>query len=153
MRQSFIRSVALWSLLTMTVIGCSNDKPAPPPISSLLEVSWRYSLMLTDTGVLRIKNKTEQPTPAISLHYKDQDSGKTMNYELGGLTPLATVEVGVLENGWAIEPNQVIKVVAPGYSEEELYFYKDTNGKMLMAPGYAEKKLQQVTDRVHKLLE
>ena len=142
------------SMFLLTVsLGCVEPVPQAPPITSTLEFTWRHSLMIGGTGVLRIRNLTGEPAPGVYLHYQNQDSGQTRDYSVGSIAPFNTVEVGVLESGWMIEPNEVVTVSSDGYRSQPLYFYNDRAGRMIMTHGYAAKKGQQVGDLIHSLLK
>lgn len=133
--------------------GCADPIPQAPPITSTLEFTWRHSLMVGGTGVLRIRNHSSEPMSAVHLHYENQDSGQTQDYSVGSIAPFNTVEVGVLESGWMIEPNEVVIVSSDGYQPQSLYFYNDRAGRMIMTHGYAAKKGQQLGDLIHSLLK
>jgi hypothetical protein len=150
--KTFPYALGLFLVLSI-LVGCVDDASQPSPVTSLVDFHWRQSLLLGDTGVLQITNKTGKPTPTLLLDYKSQDSGEKLTYCVDAIGPYATVEVGVLESGWAIEPNEVVTVSATGYTPRSLYFYKDKKGEMIMSPGYAAKKAHQIGESIHDALK
>ena len=149
MRTTIFASICLFALI---VTGCSEEQRTPS-VTSIVDVSWRSSLLLSNTGVLRITNRSSQPTPTIRIRYRNQDTGNSTSYTVGSINGNATAEVGILESGWMIEPNEIITVTATGYRSQNYYFYEDTNGEMIMTRGYAAKKTQQVFERVHNVFK
>ncbi|MCG8584242.1 MAG: hypothetical protein MI757_05970 [Pirellulales bacterium] len=87
------------------------------------------------------------------MRYINQDNGNTRDVIVDSIDANDSVEVGVLESGWVIEPNEIVTVWAEGYSSQDLYFYKNTKGEMIMTRGYAAKKSQQIAERVGNALK
>lgn len=121
-----------------------NTSPLPAnPVTGVLEFSVRYSLLVEKTGVLQIKNRTSSPIAGVTIQYYNQDSEDEHSYTVGTISSWEQKEVGVLESGWVIEPNEVVVVGASGYDSVALYFWNDQQGELRWSEGYGKKKLEQ----------
>lgn len=129
--------------------GGSDD----PSITNIVELGWRKSLLASGTGVLQIKNISNNTTPSIWVSYKNNDSDNTDDYEVGSLDTDEMEEVGILESGWVIEPNEVITVYADGYKSKSLYSYEDSKGELKISGSYIGKKANQAGDVLEKIFE
>lgn len=102
----------------LLVQGCDSDDAYKerPPLSEAIHVSLRDA-MLTDGAVLQLNNKTDSEITDLYIGFRNLDSKQEKGHVVD-ISPGQTVEVGVLECGWKIEPREEILLSAPhtGYS-------------------------------------
>ena len=135
--------ICIVAFLYFTGRSDTTDPMPDNPITGVLDISLRYSLLLSGTGVLQIKNSTGDLIEGVTLEYYNQDSGQKQSYSVGTLGARAEREIGILESGWYIEANEVIVIDADGFDPVALYFWKDDQGDLRWSEGYGKKKLGQ----------
>lgn len=154
-----MRSLAVLLLLAVSgAIGCNqseaNTQTAPSnPVTNGLQISHRYSILNSSTAVLQLQNITSGPLSGVTIHYYNQDSGETMGYTVGTINPGRQKEIGVLESGWSIEPNEIVTISAYGYDAVKYYFWLDNRGQLVASQGYGLKKLHQVQQGTYDFLK
>ena len=140
-------------LVGAILIFALNRSDGTNPITNVLDVSWRYSMLNSGTGVLQIKNITKSPISGVTIDYYNQDNKQKQSYTVGKINGFAEIEVGILESGWAIEPNEVITVNAAYYNSVAIYFWKDAEGNLTYEEGYGKKKLKQFLLKAQDMLK
>lgn len=148
MKNKHCSSLAILIVMVFFAFGSTEkesktESQPTNPITRVIEFSVRHSLLMSNTGVLQIRNRTGRPINGINVAYYSQDTASVSSYKVGSLDPFAQEEIGVLESGWAIEANEVVSVSADGYDSVALYFWEDDKGRLVWSEGYGAKKLAQ----------
>lgn len=143
--------VILSTLLIATIAGCKSEKGSP--LSNIIEVSLRYSMVIPDSGVLQLKNNGNQPITGINIEYHNLDKGGRKTYILRRVGPHETEEVGILESGWSVEENEVITISSDGFSPITIYTWKSSAGDLAYSKSYWQKKLGQSIDSIKHAIQ
>ena len=121
------------ALAAVAVASYGPSTPPPEPdITSVVALTWRHSALWPGTGVLRLRNISGEPTPPIRLDYRSDENGAASTFLVPPIDPAETTEVGALDSGWAIKPNELVAVSAVGYATQELQFLRHDTGRMVM---------------------
>jgi len=82
--------------------GCGSKLPS---LSEVIHVSVRQSSLDPTTAVLQIKNKHSEPLTLGGYAY-NLDDRQELTFQIGTLEPGQSIELGLLEIGWAFMPNE-----------------------------------------------
>jgi hypothetical protein len=96
-------SIAYCGLIMVAVLcGCG---PKVPSLNEVIHVSVRRSSLDSTTAVLQIQSEHNE---ALTLYgaVLNMDSKQQRKFTIGILEPNQSVELGLLEIGWAFEPNE-----------------------------------------------
>jgi hypothetical protein len=63
---------------------------------------------MSSTSVLQIKNTSQSALPNLIMQLTNLDSKQEKYYRIDRLNPGEQKEIGILEAGWAFEPNEEI---------------------------------------------
>jgi hypothetical protein len=128
---------SIGSILTIgTIIGCIDTTnpgaPQRPSLKSVIHVSVRRSLLDSSTSVLQISNISQSPLPALIMSFTNLDSKHKQYYKIDLINPGEQLEIGMLEAGWAFEPNEEIYIAIENgqYVGVTLKTYRAENGSV-----------------------
>ncbi len=124
---------ACLSLLVLLVTtGCS---PSTPQLNRILHVSVRSSRLSPGTAVLQVVNASSQPLRKVTAYFRNCDSNQQTYYTIAELRPAEGREIGLLETGWTLEPNEEVTLVADEFTGFRLQTYRADNGTVgIQAP-------------------
>ena len=104
-------------VITLSIVlpfscGGWTDKSTPPrpSVNNVVELSTRRSLLSPGTAVLIIKNKTGSVVKGLSISYRNRDSNQKKFHLVSDIAAFSRTEVGILESGWALEPNEIFSI-------------------------------------------
>lgn len=123
-RSAFV-CLSILGLLVST--GCS---PSTPQLKQVLHVSVRSSLLSPGTAVLQVVNASSQPLRKVTVYFRNRDSNQQTYYTIAELKPSEGREIGLLETGWTLEPNEEVTLVADGFTGFRLQTYRADNGSV-----------------------
>ncbi|MBP5531966.1 MAG: hypothetical protein J6Y54_08075 [Lentisphaeria bacterium] len=93
-------------MLFMTGCGPLNE----PPIS----VTWRTSLLNSNSNVMQVTNRSSRETLVLHLHVESRERSEKATYTFK-VAPGDTEEIGILEMGWQFMPGEEYSIEADGY--------------------------------------
>jgi hypothetical protein len=100
-------------------------EPSLPSIDNAIHVTIRSSLLGSSTGVLQLKNRTEQKLD-VFLSMENKDSRQS-DYHSVLINPYKMVEVGRLE-GWVWVPNETVRIYCEGFDSTTYKTYRTKEG-------------------------
>lgn len=106
----------------------SFTRPSKPPLNQVLHISVRSSLLSPGTAVLQVTNVSAKPVGKLTFYFRNRDNNQQASYQITEIKPSEGREIGVLQVGWALEPNEEITVVAEGFTGFRLETYWADNG-------------------------
>lgn len=121
--RSALACLSLLALLVTT--GCS---PSTPQLKQALHVSVRSSLLGPGTCVLQVTNVTAKPLRKLTVYFRNCDNNQQTYYNIAELKPSELREIGLLEAGWALAPNEEVTIAAEGFTGFRLQTYRADNG-------------------------
>lgn len=133
--ECYLRSVITSYIFLIAPIlgGCG---PKAPSLSDVIRVSVRQSSLNSATAVLQIQSKHSEPLPLWGA-VLNVDSNQRRDFEIGTLEPYQSVEVGMLEIGWAFEPNEVFIIATTPdlpYQMIRFHTYRTDSGSIGIRP-------------------
>jgi len=124
-----IATVVLVGVIAVASIsGCGEMRGGrgKRPITDAIHVSIRPSLVNSATGVLQLRNGTNRAlTVLLQMHNKNSNQRTAHQVEIG---PYTTEEIGVLEAGWAFEPNETVEISSTGFDSVTYKTFKTDSG-------------------------
>lgn len=119
-------------VICVAYVACNRapqrDTPSKPSLSNVIHVSIRRSLLDSSTSVLQIHNTSRTPLRGLRVWFTNQDSQQRVSHDIDVINPQQTAEIGTLECGWALEPNERVFVFQDEYKHLVFTTYRAENG-------------------------
>lgn len=117
----------LFVLAALLLAGCeASSQIFPPSAENAITISTRQSLLDSKTGALCIQSKTPSPLN-ISLDFRNLDNQQQKLHK-AEVPAYGSLEVGILECGWALAPNETVVISVPGYASVKYKTHRTSEG-------------------------
>lgn len=125
-----MKPIVLFVVALALAVGCQNTsgRPSAPSLGPLVTVSMRQSHLFGSSAVLQISNVSSGTLSGITIRFRNLDNNQSGAYNLPPLPRGEMAEVGVLECGWALEPNEEIEIQHSTYGKLKFTTYKTEKG-------------------------